>query len=388
MTLDEQLAAELDLFAERGRLRRPITLDGADRARPAADGAPLVSFASNDYLGLASHPAVIQAAQQAIIRFGVGAGAARLLGGDSPLHVRLEHALANLVQLPAALLFSTGYHANIGALSALAGPDDLIVSDAMNHASIIDGCRLSRARVLVYAHADAAAAATALATSGSFRRRILVTESLFSMDGDRAPLRQLRAAADRNDAVLLVDEAHALGTVGPSGGGLCRSEAVRPDVLVGTLGKAFGSAGGFVAGSGQLRSYLINRARTFIFTTATPPTVAAAALAGLEVAAGPLGADLRARAHANAQTLRQLLAADGRMPPLAQDLIIPYVLGTESAALEAAARLRTDGLLAFAVRPPTVPDGTCRLRLTVSAAHTMADVERLVAALRTLPVPS
>lgn len=386
-SIDEQLRADLDSLASKGRLRETIPLHGPDRAHLSLDGTPLLSFASNDYLGLATHPVLVRAAQDAAERYGTGAGAARLLGGEGPTHLALERALAGLVSLPAALLFPTGYHANVGVLSALAGPEDLIVSDALNHASIIDGCRLSRARVVVYAHADPNAAADALATPGSFRRRILATESLFSMDGDRAPLAALRDAANRHQAILLVDEAHALGVLGPSGSGLCRAEAIAPDVLVGTLGKTFGAAGGFVAGSNHLRSYLINRARPFIFTTAPPPPVAAAALAGVDLASGSAGDDLRSKAHANARALRHLLGPLGRVPPGARDLIIPYLLGTEATALDAAKRLRADGLLTFAVRPPTVPEGTCRLRITVSASHLESEIKRLASALGALPVP-
>jgi 8-amino-7-oxononanoate synthase len=259
-----------------------------------------------------------------------------------------------------------------------AGSDDLIASDASNHASLIDGCRLSRARIAVYAHGDPAAAAAALATPGGFRRRLLLTESLFSMDGDVAPLAGLADAAARADAVFVVDEAHALGTLGPAGRGACAAAGVEPDVLIGTLGKAFGAAGGFVTGSIALREVLVNRARTFVFTTAPPPPVAAAAQAGLELAAGDEGDRRRARLRAGASFLVDRLG--GRIPAPAGP-ILPVVLGADTAALAAATGLREAGLFIPAIRPPTVPEGTARLRVTLSSEHTEAELDRLARAL-------
>ena len=274
------LDAELADLAAGQRRRACPELAGPSRQRPLDSAAgQLLSFSSNDYLGLASHPEVIAAAAETAASEGFGAGAARLVSGDLPSHRALEHELAAFLARPAALLFPTGYQANLGAITALAGPADLIASDAANHASLIDGCRLSKATIAVYAHADPADAARALTRPGPYRRRFLITESLFSMDGDLAPLTDLAGLAEAEDAILVVDEAHALGVLGPNGGGLCAAAGVSPDVLVGTLGKAFGSAGGFVTGSGALRDYLVNRARTFIFTTAPPPALAGAARA-------------------------------------------------------------------------------------------------------------
>jgi 8-amino-7-oxononanoate synthase len=291
----------------------------------------------------------------------------------------LEVDLAAYVGRPSALLFPSGYQANLGVVTALAGPADLVVSDAANHASLIDGCRLSKATIEVFAHRDARAAARALARAGQFRRRILVTESLFSMDGDTAPLADLAALADEHDAVFLVDEAHALGVCGPEGRGLCADAGITPDVLVGTLGKAFGAAGGFAAGSATLREYLVNRARPFVFATAAPPAVAAAASAALRLSGGPEGETRRARLRSHRRRLNQAL--DTRIPD-SPGAIVPVLLGRDERALAASARLRELGLFVPAIRPPTVPEGTARLRVTLSSEHTGDDIDQLAAALR------
>jgi len=379
--LSATLEAELVDLAAGQRRRACPELAGSSRQRPL-DGAgaqcPLLSFSSNDYLGLASHPEVIAAAAETMAVEGFGAGAARLVSGDLPSHRALESDLAAFLGRPAALLFPTGYQANLGAITALAGPADLIVSDAANHASLIDGCRLSKATISVYAHADPDAAARALSRPGPFRRRFLVTESLFSMDGDLAPLAQLARLAETQDAILVVDEAHALGVLGPSGRGLCAATRVSPDVLVGTLGKAFGSAGGFVAGSRTLRDYLVNRARTFIYTTAAPPALAGAARAALRLASGAGGDERRARLRSNQDRLVEHLRGKIAAAP---GPILAVVLGTDGRALEAANHLRQRGLFVPAIRPPTVPEGTARLRVTFSSEHTEEDVDTLAAAL-------
>jgi 8-amino-7-oxononanoate synthase len=376
------LQSELDALRTADRLRSLPELAGRSRQRPDGPAGPLISFASNDYLGLASHPAVLTAAAESATREGFGAGAARLVTGDLPAHRALERDLAMQLNRPGALLFPTGYQANIGVLATLAGPEDLIVSDALNHASLIDGCRLSRATVAIYAHADADAATVALSQAGTFRRRFLVTESLFSMDGDVAPLAKLAEAALVRDAIFIVDEAHALGVLGPAGMGLCADVGVHPDVLIGTLGKAFGSAGGFVTGSVSLRDYLLNRARTFVFTTSVPPPVAAAARAGLQLAAGSEGDVRRARLASNRRRLFALLAPRVRAPAvLPPGPIIPLILGADARALAVARFLRARGFIVPAIRPPTVPEGTARLRVTVSSEHSAAEIDAFAAAL-------
>jgi 8-amino-7-oxononanoate synthase len=379
-SLATAIAQELRDLAAADRLRACPPLTGPARTRPSLEGQPLLSFCSNDYLGLADHSTVVQAAAAAAARSGFGAGAARLVSGDLPEHRLLEQGLASFLGLPAALLFPTGYQANIGAISSLAGREDFIVSDAANHASLIDGCRLSRAQIAVYPHRDATAARALLASAGGrHRRRLLVTESLFSMDGDEAPLVDLAGAARDHDAALVVDEAHALGVRGPGGTGLCRAAGVTPDVLIGTLGKALASHGGFVAGTEDLRSLLVNRARTFIFTTASPAPVAAAALAALDLVKAPEGDSRRSALRDRIAQLRTALA----LPPDGGP-ILPLILGPDRAALEASAALRGRGLFVQAIRPPTVAEGTARLRITLSAAHTPDDVAELIAALRAL----
>lgn len=374
--LAEALELELAGLEALHRNRACPPLSGNSRAAPGLAGAPVRSFCSNDYLGLATHPAVVSAAITALRDTGTGAASSRLVAGDHPQHRALEEALARYLRTEAALVFPTGYQANLGVLTSLAGPDDLIVSDAANHASLIDGCRLSRARVTVYPHLDVAAALRALG-EGRYRRRFLVTESLFSMDGDAAPLAALGEGARAADAALIVDEAHAFGILGPGGRGLCAAAGVAPDVLIGTLGKALGSFGGFAAGSQTLRRHLVNRARTFIYTTALPPSSAAAARAALEIVSGPPGDDLRQALHARATQLRAAL----RRPTDIPSPIVPVVLGRDADALAVSRRLLERKLFVQAIRPPTVPEGTARLRLTVSAAHDPADVDALAAAL-------
>jgi 8-amino-7-oxononanoate synthase len=376
------LEAELAALAAAHRLRTCPALAGPSRQRPTDAAGPashaLLSFSSNDYLGFASHPDVLSAAAETAAQEGFGAGAARLVTGDLPTHRALEADLATFARRQSALLFPSGYQANLGAVTALAGPSDLIVSDAANHASLIDGCRLSRATVAIYAHGDPRSAAQALARPGEFRRRFLLTESLFSMDGDSAPLAALAELAIAHDAVFVVDEAHAFGVLGPGGRGLCAAANVEPDLLVGTLGKAFGASGGFVAASDAVRSYLVNRARTFIFTTAAPPPVAAAARAALRLAAGPVGDQRRARLAANRARLIDRLGgkiADAPGP------IVPVILGADTRALDAAAYLRRQRIFVPAIRPPTVPEGTARLRLTFSSEHSGEEIDALSTAL-------
>jgi 8-amino-7-oxononanoate synthase len=377
------LEAELAALAAVDRLRSCPEVAGSSRVHVQVSATPRVSFCSNDYLGLANHPALADAAARATARDGFGGSAARLVSGDFPAHRQLEARLASFLGREAALAFPSGYQANLGVLTALAGPEDVIVSDALNHASIVDGCRLSRARIAIYPHGDAEAATRLLAEARGARRRLLVTESLFSMDGDAAPLAALAAAAHAHDAIWIVDEAHALGVLGPAGRGLCASSGVEPDVLIATLGKALGAAGGFVAGSRLLRDFLVNRARTFIFTTALPPAVAAAAEAALELAAGPEGDRRRARLRERVDWLSARLAPlrpAGLPAPACLDgsPIRPFVLGSEARALTVSAGLARGGIFVPAIRPPTVPVGSARLRITLSAAHEEADLQLLV----------
>ena len=377
----EELAA-----LERAGLRRTLrVLHGRNGARVEADRT-YVDFSSNDYLGLASDPRVAQAAVAALRVAGTGAAAARLITGNHEQHEALEHAVARFLGTEAALLFPSGYMANIGAIPALGERGDAIYADVLNHASLIDGCRLSRAERHVVPHVDLGALERALerASGGDrSRRRWIVVEGIYSMDGDLAPLADLAALARRFDAWIYLDDAHGMGVLGPTGRGAAELAGVVPDipVIMGTLGKAFGAAGAFVAGSRALIDYLMNRARAFVYTTGSPPALAAAAQAGLEIAqAEP---DRRERLRANARALRAGLAALGWAPHggPADGHIVPIVIGDEEATMRSGAALRAAGFLVGAIRPPTVPRGTARLRLTVSAAHSSEDVAALLRAL-------
>jgi 8-amino-7-oxononanoate synthase len=299
------MESELEALRRGDRLRRLPALSDASRIHVIQEGRPLLSFCSNDYLGLATHPEVQSSAIRAIVASGFGASAARLVAGDLPDHRHLEADLAAFLEVDACLLFPSGYQANLGTITALAGPDDLIVADRSVHASIIDGCRLSKAKLAFFPHFDLDGADHHLRVHGSSRRRrILVTESLFSMEGDIAPLQRLADLARTHDAILYVDEAHSLGCLGPGGRGLCAQAQVIPDVFIGTLGKAFGASGAFVAGAHPLIQTILNKSRPFIFSTAQPPSVAAAARAALKVIASATGDELRQTLSRNIRTLR------------------------------------------------------------------------------------
>nr|BBH93083.1 8-amino-7-oxononanoate synthase [Thermogemmatispora argillosa] len=342
------------------------------------DGRRLLNLSSNNYLGLATHPALNAAASQASERYGCGAGSSRLIAGSSDLHAELERRLACFKGCESALLFNSGYVANIGVISALVGPGDLILSDALNHASIIDGCRLSRATCQVYPHSDSRAVARLLAEaqrSGHYRRKLVVTDSVFSMDGDVAPLEELIALCRQYGALLLVDEAHATGCLGPGGRGLLASIASDYEgvIAVGTLSKALGSFGAFVAGPALLTDYLVNVARPFIFTTALPPPVIAASLAALTLLEESPA--LVERLQANAAYLRRGLQALGFDTLTSSTHIVPVLVGDAGLALKMAARLQERGVLAVAIRPPTVPAGMARIRASVMAVHERSDLD-------------
>ena len=355
---------ELDAVRVAGRWRSVRAFDARGPAGEL-DGQPVVSFASNDYLGLSCHPAVVAAAHQALDRWGTGATASRLVVGSRPVHHDLEHALAEWKGTEAALVFPTGYAANLGVLTTLGGPGCLVVSDERNHASIIDGCRLSRARVAVSRHNDVGHVSALLAAAPE-ERRLVVTDSVFSMDGDEAPVRDLQDVCVEHDALLVVDDAHAvLGPVDEL------TDDDPPVVRTVTLSKSLGSLGGAVCGPAPVIELLVNRARSNIFTTALPPADAAAALAALRVLRSEEGDSLRRR-------LRQLT---DRLVPGHPSPIVPIVVGDEREAVCAAARLLEQGLLVPAIRPPTVPAGSSRLRVALSAAHTDEDLDRLLSAL-------
>ena len=380
LSLSDTLAARLAEREARAIRRRLRPLSRTTGPYVECDGRRVLQCCSNDYLGLASHPAVTRAAAEAAATYGAGAGSARLVAGTSTLHAALEDDLARLKGTEAALVFSSGYHVNAGILPILAGDGDVILSDALNHASLIDGCRLSRAAVQVYRHTDARHLEELLRAAGRFRHRIIVTESVFAMDGDLAPLADIAAAARRHDAWLVVDEAHATGVFGPTGGGLVEQLDLTGDVEVqiGTLSKALGSLGGFVAGSRALIDWVLNAARTFVYTTALPPPVVAAARAAIAVMqAEP---ERRARLWSNAATLRASLEAAGFTLADSASPILPVLVGDSDAAVRLADALLDRGVLVPAIRPPTVPEGTARLRVTPMATHTDEDLATAAAA--------
>jgi 8-amino-7-oxononanoate synthase len=387
VSLVDSLARELAALDGMGLRRRLREVGSQQGPEVVLDGRRVVNFSSNNYLGLADHPALRQAARESIEREGVGAGAARLIVGNLPAHRELEAALARFHDTEAALLFPSGYQANIGVLAALAGPEDVIFSDALNHASIIDGCRLSRAHVVVFRHADAGDLERLLAAQPG-RRRFIVTDTLFSMDGDFAPLAALHAVAQRHGAHLVIDEAHATGVIGPGGRGLAAELGLRVDVHIATLGKAIGTAGAYVTGPKVLIEHLLHRARSFVFTTGSPPAIAAAATRAIELIGSDEGAALRRTLHARIQSFASALAHLGLLNPGAGGSpIFPIFIGDERRALAVTDALLARGLYAQAIRPPTVPRGTSRLRVALMATHTDAHVDALVTALDSCIAP-
>ena len=380
-----ELAAELDALRASGLYRYRRSLAGTQGARVHVAGRELVSFASNDYLGLAADPRIIAAAQEGAARYGVGAGASHLLCGHLTIHDELESALAEFVGLPRALVFSAGYMANIAIVTALCGRDAEIFADKLNHASLNDAMRLSRARFRRYPHLDLERLEHALARSRASRKLVL-SDAVFSMDGDLAPVPRMIELCERYGAYLLLDDAHGFGVLGKHGEGVLSHFDVRSDrvIYMGTLGKAAGVCGAFVAADPNVIEYLVNRARTYIYTTATPPMLACALLESLRI----MGAEDERRRHL--ADLRGTLVAGlgehaARLLPSSTP-IQPFLLGSPERALHAAAELERDGLLVPAIRPPTVPRGSARLRISLSAGHSIAEVERLASALRSLAV--
>ncbi len=379
----DELARALAELDGQGLKRRRRSVDSPPGARVRVDGRDYLSFCSNDYLGLANHPALIAAAQSAAAEAGVGAGSAHLVAGHHRRHDKLEQALAAFVGLPAALLFSTGYMANIGVVTALVGRGDAVFGDKLNHASLVDACLLSRAELTRYPHGDLAFLEAKLQACGA-KNKLVATDAVFSMDGDLAPLPALLALCERYDAWLLVDDAHGFGVLGAQGQGSLNQFNLRSDriVYMATLGKAAGVFGAFVAGHSTLIDWLVNKARTYVYTTATPPMLAAALSASLQ----QIAADDWRRARLK-ELVAQLKAGLAGLPWSLLDSatpIQPLLVGANQAALRLAEALRERGILIPAIRPPTVPQGTARLRISLSAAHAPADVEQLLGTLREL----
>ena len=376
LTLDQRLAAELERIRAANLYRVRRVVEGGHGAGLTVDGKRCINFCSNDYLGLAADPRVAEAARKSLSESGTGSGAAALVSGYNAEHARLEEELADFTGRARALLFSSGWAANLGALRALIGKNDRLVADELNHASLIDGGRLSGARYVRVKHADAAAFAVALRETGAYAQTLVATDSVFSMDGDVAPVDELQSLCTQHGAALMVDDAHGFGVL-PSPA----SRLSSPDVYVATLGKALGCSGAFVAGSQALIEYLIQRARSWIFSTAPPPAFAAAARAALRIVAGSEGAERRAGLFDNLRRFRAGAAQLGIPLTESHTPIQPLIIGDEKKALALSRRLFDDGLWVAAIRPPTVPPGTARLRITLSAAHAAEQIDHLLEAL-------
>lgn len=384
MSLDQVLQARLQARREQALYRQRLTTESPQQPLLKVGGTEFLSFTSNDYLGLANHPKVKEAMQQGIEQYGVGSGASHLVCGHSAAHEQLEQALAKLTGRSKAVLFSSGYMANTGIISALLDKPDGVFEDRLNHASLLDGGLLSGARFQRYQHNDVADLQRRLAKS-EVRHKMVVTDSVFSMDGDLAPLSDLASTCEQNDAWLMLDDAHGLGVLGPNGGGAalhCGLDEQQAPIYMGTLGKALGVYGAFVAGSETLTDAMVQFARSYIYTTAVPPAVAMAANASVEL----LTEEAWRQGH-----LQQLIemfragAADLDLPLMAsQTSIQPLLIGDADEAMQVSQALKDMGILVTAIRPPTVPANSARLRITLTAAHSQLQVEQLLEALRTL----
>jgi 8-amino-7-oxononanoate synthase len=378
VSLDADARAELERLQAAHRLRVPRVVDGPQGPRIIIDGATVLDLASNDYLALANDSRLAAAARTSLDEDGVGAGASRLIAGNHRRHVMLEQGLADWLELPPGSVraFGSGYAANVGVLSALLGPDDVVLSDERNHASIIDGCRLSRASVRVFPHRDLAALEQMLVETAG-KKRLVVSESLFSMDGDLADLVGLAALCKGHGAALMLDEAHAIGARGPEGRGEAAACSVVPDLLVGTCGKALGSYGAFVASTPAITRLLWNRARSLVFSTALPPMISAATLAAVHIVRGSDGAARRKTLADNARALRTRIPTLGG---IADGAIAPLVIGDARAVMALSAKLLERGVFVQGIRYPTVAEGTARLRVSLASSLDAEDLETVATA--------
>ncbi|MFA5786717.1 MAG: glycine C-acetyltransferase [Actinomycetota bacterium] len=374
------LKDELADLAAKGTMLTIRTLEGEQLPRARYDGKDVVNLASNNYLGLAAHPRLKQAAADSAMKYGAGSGAVRSIAGTMTLHRTLEERLAEFKDVESAVLFQSGFSANAGTVAAVLGKEDVIVSDELNHASIIDGARLSRAGIKVFPHKDAAAADALLAEATGARRKLLITDGVFSMDGDIAPLPALVEVAEKHGAIMMIDDAHASGILGPGGHGTVAHFGLqgRVDIQVGTLSKALGTLGGYVAGPKHLYDYLCNRGRPFLFSTSHPPAVCAAALAALDVIAEE--PERIERLWSNTRFFKEGLASLGFDTGASETPITPVMAGEEKAAQELAARLWQEGVFCPSIVFPTVPRGKARVRTIVTAAHTEDDLSQALEA--------
>lgn len=376
-----ELKRDLDQRKQENLFRSVRIAQTAQAPVMEVEGRALLTFCSNDYLGLANHPDVIKSFQKAANEFGVGSGASHLVNGHSYFHQKLEEKIAKWTGRESVLLFSTGYMANLGAINGLLNKEDAIFQDKLNHASLLDAGLLSGARFQRYLHNDVNNLKKRLARCTE-RRRLIVTDGVFSMDGDQAPISELVTLSQEYDAWVMVDDAHGLGVLGDSGAGICEAQNLDQDavpVLMGTLGKAVGTAGAFVAGSQTLIDYLTNFARSYVYTTAMPPAVAAASITSINII--QTEHSRRANLHERIKQFRQGAKSLGLNLMDSHTAIQPIIVGDASTALQMSEKLLNKGILVSAIRPPTVPNGTARLRVTLSASHTEQQVNQLLEAL-------
>ena len=374
-------AEELKTLEDHALLREFRTIEGSQGTYIQINGNSYLSFCSNNYLGLANHPKIKQATIDTINQYGWGTGASRLVSGNMTLHQKLEKKIAEFKCTEAALLFPTGYMANLGAISTIVSKGDIVIGDKLNHASIVDGCRQSGAMFRIYPHNSVNQLESLLQKSSIYRRRLVVTDSLFSMDGDTAPLPEIVNIAKRYDAIIMIDDAHATGVFGKYGKGMIEHYGLegKIDIIMGSLSKAIGSIGGFIAGSKCLIDLLKNKARPFIYTTALPPAACAASLAGLNLIQEDTS--LIDKLWKNINFLRSRLSEFTNNISV-QSPIISIIVGSSDDTLNLSAKLYEDGILIPAIRPPTVPTGTSRLRVSLMATHSEDDIDRLIAVLK------
>ncbi len=376
----KSLKEELLNLKRQDLYRHLNTMNAAQASRTMVNGKECILMSSNNYLGLTEHPELKAAAKDAVDLWGTGSGGSRLITGNFRLHEELEETIACFKGTEAAIIFNTGYMANMGAITALTGRDDIIFSDELNHASIIDGCRLSQAKTMIYPHKNTGVLEELLQQNLGYRRMLIITDGVFSMDGDLAPLPRLVELAEKYNAWLMVDDAHATGVMGHRGAGTAEHFGLegRIPVQIGTLSKAIGSSGGFVAGSYDLIDYLRNKARSFIYSTALPPSVIAVALAAFRVL--QLNPQIRENLHLNAQYLRSGLKEMGFTILTEESPVIPVLIGDANKAMQMAQQLLSLGVFAPGIRPPTVSPGMSRLRVAVMATHTRDDLDKALAA--------
>lgn len=382
----KHFSRQLSDLRDKGLYRKLACIDSSLHSKISINGRTLINFSSNDYLNLSRHPEIIKTAVTALEEFGFGSGASRLLSGNYTAHERLEKRVAEFKRTQASLIFNTGYAANTGIIPAIAADDAVIFSDELNHASIVDGSRLSRAEVMIYNHNDMDCLEALLKkTAGkkSIKRKLIITETVFSMDGDIAPLKELAEISDRYDALLMIDDAHGTGVLGKTGRGGLEHHGLKPGSIIqmGTLSKALGCFGAFAAGEKNMVDLLINKARSFIYSTSLPPAVAEAAVRAVEIAGSP-SAGLRKKLWRNRQRLYKGISKLGFKTPGSETPIIPVLTGDTGETLELSKYLYKNSIFAPAIRPPTVPEGKCRIRFSVTAGHTDEDIDVLLGVLK------